>query len=129
MKSNQFPLPPALVERQLEGMMERMQRQLSGGANVSDKVLADLRDKLKPKAEDEVRLAFVISAIAEKEKIEVSDADLNAELEAGLKDAETEEKKKDLRDVFTKRKDQISHMIRERKTMTLLKEKAAYKDA
>ena len=128
-KSNPFPLPPALVERQLEGMMERMQRQLSGGANVSDKVLADLRDKLKPKAEDEVRLAFVISAIAEKEKIAVADADLAAELEAGLKDAETDEKKKDLRDVFEKRKDQISHMIRERKTMTFLKEKAAYKDA
>ena len=129
MKSNQFPLPPSLVERQLEGMMERMQRQLAGSAPVSEQVLADLRGKLKPKAEDEVRLAFVISAIAEKEKIEVVEADLTSELEAGLKDAETEEKKKDLRDVFAKRKDQISHMIRERKTMTLLKEKAAYKDA
>lgn len=128
-KSNPFPLPPSLVERQLEGMMERMKHQLGGAAQVSEKVLADLRDKLKPKAEDEVRLAFVISAIAEKEKIEVSEADLNAELEAGLKDAETEEKKKDLREVFTKRKDQISHMIRERKTMTFLKDKAAYKDA
>jgi trigger factor len=128
-KSNQFPLPPSLVERQLEGMMERMQRQLSGSGQVSDKVLADLRDKMKPRAEDEVRLAFVISAIAEKEKIEVADADLASELEAGLKDAETEQKKTELRDVFTKRKDQISHMIRERKTMTFLKEKAAYKDA
>lgn len=128
-KSNQFPLPPSLVERQLEGMMERMQRQLAGSAQVSEKVLADLKLKLKPKAEDEVRLAFVMSAIAEKEKIEVADADLNAELEAGLKEAENEEKKKELREVFTKRKDQISHMIRERKTMTFLKDKAAYKDA
>ncbi|HXT02106.1 MAG TPA: trigger factor [Elusimicrobiota bacterium] len=128
-KSNQFPLPPSLVERQLEGMMERMQRQLAGSAQVSEKVLADLKDKMKPKAEDEVRLAFVLSAIAEKEKIDASEADLNAELELGLKDAETEEKKKDLREVFTKRKDQISHMIRERKTMQFLKDKAAYKDA
>ena len=128
-KSNPFALPPSLVERQLEGMMERMQRQLAGGAKISDKILADLRDKLKPKAEDEVRLAFVITAIAEKEKIEAAEADLASELEAGLKDADTEEKKKDLREVFTKRKDQISHMIRERKTMTFLKEKAAYKDA
>jgi trigger factor len=128
-KSNHFPLPPSLVERQLEGMMERMQRQLAGSAQVSEKVLADLRDKLKPKAEDEVRLAFVLSAIAEKEKVAVSDADLASELEAGLKDTETEEKKKEFRELFEKRKDQISHMIRERKTMTLLKEKAAYKDA
>ncbi len=128
-KSNAFPLPPSLVERQLEGMMERMQRQLAGSAPVSEQVLADLRGKLKPKAEDEVRLAFVISAIAEKEKIEVAEADLTAELEAGLKDAETDQKKTELRDVFAKRKDQISHMIRERKTMTFLKEKASYKDA
>ncbi|MFI5361391.1 MAG: trigger factor [Elusimicrobiota bacterium] len=128
-KANPFPLPPSLVERQLEGMMERMQRQLAGNGQVPEKVLADLRDKLKPKAEDEVRLAFVLSAIAEKEKIAVADADLAAELEAGLKDAETDEKKKDLREVFEKRKDQISHMIRERKTMALLKEKASYKEA
>ncbi|HEX4047637.1 MAG TPA: trigger factor [Elusimicrobiota bacterium] len=128
-KSNPFALPPTLVERQLEGMMERMKRQLAGSAQVSDKVLADLREKLKPKAEDEVRLAFVMTAIAEKEKIEATDADLAAELEAGLKEAETDAKKKDLQDVFAKRKDQISHMIRERKTMAFLKEKAVYKDA
>jgi trigger factor len=128
-KSNPFPLPPSLVERQLEGMMERMQRQLSGATGVSEKVLGDLRDKLKPKAEDEVRLAFVITAIAEKEKIEAGEADLTAELEAGLKDADTEEKKKNLREVFTTRKDQITHMIRERKTMAFLKEKAVYKNA
>jgi hypothetical protein len=71
----------------------------------------------------------VISAIADKEKIAVAEADLAAELEAGLKDADTEEKKKNLREVFATRKEQSSHMIRERKTMTFLKEKAAYKDA
>jgi trigger factor len=128
-KSNQFPLPPSLVERQLEGMMERMQRQLSSATGVDEKVLADLRGKLQPRAEDEVRLAFVLSAIAEKEKISVADADLASELEAGLKDADTEEKKKRLRETFDSRKEQISHMIRERKTMAFLREKAAYKDA
>jgi trigger factor len=127
-KANQFPLPPSMVERQLEGMLERMKRQFRGG-NVSDKVLTDLRDKLKPKAEDEVRLAFVVSAIADKEKIAVADAELNAELEAGLKDADSEDKKQELREAFDKRKDQISHMMRERKTMTFLREKAVYKDA
>lgn len=128
-KANVFPLPPSMVERQLEGMMERMRRQLMGATQLSDKVLTDLRAKLQPKAEDEVRLAFVMSAIAEKEKISVTDAELASELEAGLKDAESEEKKKELRDIFDKRKDQISHMIRERKTLNLLKEKAVYKDA
>jgi trigger factor len=128
-KANQFPLPPSMVERQLEGMMERMKRQLQGAGNLPANVMTDLIAKMKPKAEDEVRLAFVLSAIAEKEKIEASDAELNDELEAGLKDAESEEKKKELRDVYAKRKDQIAHMIRERKTMKFLKDKAVYKDA
>ncbi|MEK7232809.1 MAG: trigger factor [Elusimicrobiota bacterium] len=128
-KANVFPLPPSMVERQLEGMMERMRRQLMGAAQISTKVLKDLRVKLQPKAEDEVRLAFVMSAIAEKEKIAVTDAELASELETGLKDAENEAKKKELREIFEKRKDQISHMIRERKTLNLLKEKAVYKDA
>lgn len=128
-KANVFPLPPSMVERQLEGMMDRMRRQLMGATQISEKVINDLRAKLQPKAEDEVRLAFVMSAIAEKEKIEVSDAELASELEAGLKGADSEEKKKELTEIFSKRKDQISHMIRERKTMNLLKEKAVYKDA
>ncbi len=128
-KANVFPLPPSMVDRQLEGMMERMQRQLMGAGNVPEKVFADLKDKMKPRAEEEVRLAFILNAIAEKEKLEATDADLNAELEAGLKDAEDEGKKAELREVYAKRKDQIAHMIRERKVMNLLKEKALYKDA
>ena len=128
-KVNKFPLPPSMVQRQLEGMMERMSRQLAGAATLPEKMLADLRAKLQPKAEDEVRLAFVLSAIADKEKIEASEAEVRGELEAGLKDAETEEKKKELRDVYERRKDQIAHMIRERKTMAFLREKAVYKDA
>lgn len=128
-KANVFPLPPSMVERQLEGMMDRMRRQLMGATQLSEKVLTDLRAKLQPKAEDEVRLAFVMSAIAEKEKIAVTDAELASELEAGLKDAESEEKKKELQQIFAQRKDQISHMIRERKTLNLLKEKAVYTEA
>jgi trigger factor len=127
-RANKFPLPPSLVERQLDGMMERMSRQLQG-SNIPENVVADLREKMLPKAEDEVRLAFVLNAIAEKEKLAATDAEVSAELEAGLKDAQTEDKKKELRELFDKRKDQIAHVIRERKVMNFLKEKAAIKDA
>jgi trigger factor len=128
-KANPFSLPPSMVERQLEGMMERMSRQLSGASKLPEKVLSDLRSKFLPKAEDEVRLAFILNAIAEKEKIEANDQDFEAELATGLKEAQTDEKKNELRELYTKRKDQILHMIRERKTVAFLKEKAAYKDA
>jgi trigger factor len=128
-EANRFPLPPSMVERQLEGMLERLRRQLFGAAQLNEKALGDLRAKLLPQAEDEVRLAFVMSAVADKEKIEATDAELASELEAGLKDAGSEDKKKELREVFERRKDQIRHMIRERKTVAFLKEKAVYTQA
>ncbi len=127
-KANQFPLPPSMVERQLEDMFERFVRQL-GSVKLPDKEIEALRAKMRPAAEDSVRLSFILNAIAEKEKLPVSDAEVAAELEAGLKDAESEEKKKELRELFERRKDQIAHMIRERKVMNFLKEKAVYKDA
>ena len=127
-KNNKFPLPPSMVERQLEGMMERLTRQF-GGQKLPEKTLGDLKSKMLPRAEDEVRLAFVLDAIAQKEKIEVTDAELQSELDASLKDAESEERKGEIREAYEHRKDQIRHMMRERKTMALLRDKATYKDA
>lgn len=128
-KANVFSLPPSMVERQLEGMIDRLRRQLMGPSKLPDNTLSDLKTRMQPKAEDEVRLAYVMNEIAEKEKIAVTDAELAAELEAGLKDAANEAKKKELREVFTKRREQIAHMIRERKTIAFLKDKAVYTDA
>ena len=127
-KNNKFPLPPSMVERQLEGMLQRLTRQFAG-QKLPEKTLADLKEKMQPRAEDEVRLAFVLDAIAQKEKVEVADAELQAELDASLKDAESEERKAEMRETFERRKDQVRHMLRERKTMALLREKAVYKDA
>ncbi len=127
-KANKFPLPPSMVERQLQDMLERFQRQL-GSVKLPEKSVADLNEKMRTAAEDSVRLSFVLGAIAEKEKIAATDAEIAAELEAGLKDAESEDKKKELRDLFERRKDQIAHMLRERKVMAFLRDKAAYTDA
>ncbi len=127
-KANKFPLPTSMVERQLQDMLERFQRQL-GSVKLPEKSVADLNEKMRTAAEDSVRLSFVLGAIAEKEKIAATDAEIAAELEAGLKDAESEDKKKELRDLFERRKDQIAHMLRERKVMAFLRDKAAYTDA
>jgi trigger factor len=128
-KANSFPLPPSMVERQLEGMLERMKARVFGGAKLDDKVLGDLKSKMLPQAEDEVRLAFVLNAIAEKEKIEATDAELKAELDKGLAEEADPAKQAEMKEAFEKRKDSIAHVLRERKTMAFLREKAAYKDA
>ncbi len=130
-KANPFPLPPSMVDRQLEGMLDRLKHRMFGGAaaNLNDKMLGDLRAKMLPQAEDEVRLAFVLNAIAEKEKIEATDAELKAELDKGLAEEADPAKRKELEETFAKRKDSIAHMMRERKVMAYVREKASYKDA
>lgn len=128
-KANSFPLPPSMVQRQLEGMLDRLKHRLFGGANINEKALGDLRAKMLPQAEDEVRLAFVLNAIAEKEKIEATEAELKAELDKSLAEEADPAKRKELEETFARRKDSIAHMMRERKVMAYVREKAAYKDA
>lgn len=130
LKSNKIPVPPSLVEAQLENMIERLRRQLFGAqSQMSEQQLSDLRAKLQPRAEDEVRIQFLLPAIAEKEKVAVSDEELLAELEKSLAAADTQEKKDEIRLTFETRREAIAAMMRDRKTLQLLREKAVISDA
>lgn len=123
--ANRIPLPPSLVEAQLEHTLERFRKQILGEkGRWSGKQLEDLRSKLRPKAEDEVRLSYLLPAIAEKEKIKALDEDLNSELERNLSAAENDAKKDEVRKLFEERKETITNMIRDRKTMAFIREKA-----
>ncbi|MEK7858906.1 MAG: trigger factor [Elusimicrobiota bacterium] len=130
LKNNKTALPPSLVEAQLSHMLDRLRRQVMGGQGKwPEKQLEDLKTKLRPKAEDEVLVSLLLPAIAEKEKIVVSDAELATDLEKNLESADNDEKKESIRKMFVERKEEISGMIRDRKTMQFLRDKAAVKDA
>ncbi|MCX5794731.1 MAG: trigger factor [Elusimicrobia bacterium] len=129
LKSNRIPVPPSLVEAQLDHMLERLQRQLLGGrGEFSAKQLEELKTKLRPQAEDRVRISLLLPAIAQREKLEVAEAEVQAELEKSLAAAETEEKKTDVREAFRSRRDEILGMLRDRKTLDFLRAKAAVTD-
>ncbi|MBI5239834.1 MAG: trigger factor [Elusimicrobia bacterium] len=126
LKSNRIPVPPSLVEAQLEHMIERLQRQLLGGrGEFSAKQVEDLKVKLKPQAEDRVRVSFLLPAIAAREKLEVPESELQAELEKSLAAVEADEKKAGVRQAFTERRDEILGMLRDRKTLDFLRAKAS----
>jgi len=127
-KANKIPLPPSVVEAQLEHMLERLKRQL-GMKDLSEKQLEDLKPKMLPRAEDEVRISYLLPAIAEKEKIKALDADFKEELEKNLAAAESETKKAELSHMFDQRKDSIMAMIRDRKTLAFIREKAVITEA
>ncbi len=126
LKANKIPVPPSLCEAQLEHMIDRLRRQM--GAQLGEQQLDDLKKKLLPRAEDEVRIGYLLPAIAEKEKLSASDEDLKAELDRNLAAIESDAKKDEIRKMFEERKEAIAGMIRDRKTMQFLRDSAKITD-
>ncbi|MBI5881854.1 MAG: trigger factor [Elusimicrobia bacterium] len=126
LKANQIPLPPSLVEAQVESMAERLRRQYLGERPWPSGEVEKLRPKLVPQAEKELRLSYILQAIADKEKLAALDEEVRAEMERSLEHAKSDAEKEEMRKLFADRKDTITGIIRDRKTISFLKEKAAY---
>ena len=81
--ANEIPVAPALVERGVDAQLERaaMSLRMQGiDIEKSGVDLRGLRDKLRDPAIEEVRGQLLLEALAEREKIEVSDADVDAKV-------------------------------------------------
>lgn len=82
-EKHSFPVPASLVQAELDGML---QQELAGmqsrGMEVSggDTGMQSLRQAMQPSAEKRARLALVLEAIADEQKLVVSDADFEAEV-------------------------------------------------
>ena len=127
LKRNSFVVAPALVERQLDAMIQRSRLQLAmRGIDYRSAGLDEqrMRDELREGANDEVRAAFLIDAIAEKEKVEVSDADLEKKLAemAQSRDKSVPRLKAELQKEG--RLESLKHQLREEKTLDLLLSRA-----
>jgi len=82
-ESHTFDIPPGMVERELQAMARqqatRMARQ---GMDMKTFDIAKFREEHKTVAEKRVKGLLLLDVIAEKEKVEVSDQELNAALAA-----------------------------------------------
>jgi trigger factor len=79
---NEFEVPPALVERAIDGMLEgAAERFARSGIDIRKHELdfARMRADLREQALTQVRGALLLEALADAEKIEVSEEDLQAE--------------------------------------------------
>jgi trigger factor len=129
-KRNEFPVAPALVDRYAQLIVNRAKSQLMMlGVDVEAVDDDKMRDEMRAEAEEEARGAILIQAIAEREGISVSDADLQkrvAELAAARN-----ENPKQLRADLEKdhRIHQIENQIREQKTLDMLISQAKISDA
>ncbi|HTO69804.1 MAG TPA: trigger factor [Myxococcota bacterium] len=82
--ANPFPVPPRLVEAQVRARIGRMLSQFRN-ARLSREALEGLVERwsaeLRPQVESDVKLALLAPAIAKAESLEVSDEDVDRELQ------------------------------------------------
>jgi trigger factor len=87
-----------------------------------------MRDELREEANDEVRAAFLVDAIATKEKVEVADADFEKKLAemATTRQMSVPKLKAELQK--ENRLETIRYQLREEKTLDLLLSRAKIKE-
>ena len=129
-KRNEFPIAPALVDRHAQAIVARAKQQLvMAGVDVESIDDARMRQEVKGDAEAEARSTILVHAIAEREGITVSDADVQKRI-AELAAARNENPKKVRADLEKdNRLHQIEAQIREQKTLDMLIAQAKITDA
>ena len=124
-KNNPLSLPPTLVKEETQELLELFKKRAPVEQHLPDE---SLLERLRPVAERNLSLTYILHHIAKKEKVEATDAELDAELEKVMARLNTEEEKTKGRELFEKRKEYIRASMVENKTMTLIKDKAVIKE-
>ncbi len=80
LEANQFPVPEVLVETQLDRKMERTLGQLLAQGIDPRQTQVDwrkVREDARPEAEKEVRVALVLGRVADAEKIDLTEEEVD----------------------------------------------------
>ncbi len=125
LKSNPMTLPPTLVKEEAQELLELFKKRAPMEQHLPDE---SMLERLKPVAERNLSLTYILHHIAKKEKVEATDAELEAELEKVMARLNTEDEKKKGRELFEKRKEYIRASMVESKTMSLVKDRAVIKE-
>jgi len=128
-EKNNFPVPESLVEGQLTHMWNRtldyFKRRGVQQQNL-DKEKVEWRKKYRTEAENNVRLSYVLSAVATAEKLDVTDADIDQERTRML--TENIGREQEAEKYFEENKDAIRASLKEEKIFAYLLSNAAVKE-
>jgi trigger factor len=129
---NAFAVPTSMVERQLQHLIERQSNKLRS-QGISQEDLSKVIEKAKPdvmkQAEKDVRLAYILNAIAAEESIDADEAELNSKIDEIVKRSEQKERNGLEKALRGKYSDQLRSEIRETKLFSWLIEHAKVKEA
>ncbi|HSK01418.1 MAG TPA: trigger factor [Kofleriaceae bacterium] len=126
-KKNQIPVASSLVERAVEVQYQRLRQMLGMKPDRNDPTAGltdELREKMRPAGADEVRGQLLLEAIADKESIAVSDAEIGKHIEETAKARNVAAAK--LRAEWQRdgRLDNVTYSLRQDKVLQFLVEKA-----
>ena len=129
-KMNQFDLPQSLVEEYTESSLNNFVRsmtQLKPEQLTADQKKA-FEERIRPSVEKDLRIGYIVHAIAKKENLEATEADWKAELDKSIAaNSQNKEDEKKIKAFFEERKAHILATLSERKVFDFLKEQAKYK--
>ncbi len=119
-KKNQIPVASSLVERAVEVQYQRLRQMLGMKPERNAQIPDDLKEKMRPAGADEVRGQLLLEAIADKEKVTVTDDELNKHIEETAKSRNTAPAK--LRAEWQRdgRLDNVSYSLRQEKVLKFL---------
>lgn len=127
LESNQFEVPDTFVERQINLMLLNMQRRMvSNGMDPkqSAEMVSGLRESARPEAVRQVKLQFLLEAIANKESVAVSDEEMENSLKniASRYGQDYEKVKKSYQE--SNMLDELRAELLEQKTLDFLEDRA-----
>jgi trigger factor len=120
--------PPVLVEREIDRLINEEARNFAEGVTgletylkTLNKTVDDHREELRPMASKRLVRSLVLGNLAETEKIEIEDAEINTEVEKMAKDAQ---KPEDVRNLFNlpQARESIKQFLIGRKAIEILSE-------
>ncbi len=129
-KMNNFALPQSLVEEYTESSLHNFVHNMTQlkPEQLTQEQRKAFEDRIRPTVEKDLRIGYIVHAIAKKENLQASDEDWKAELDKSLSTAsQNKSDEKKIKAFFDERKEHILATLTERKVFDFLKAQAKYK--
>ncbi len=129
-KMNNFELPQSLVEEYTESSLHNFVHSMTNLKHdeLTEEQHKAFEERVRPTVEKDLRLGYIVHAIAKKENLEAVEADWQAELDKSIAtNGKNKEDEKKIKAFFAERKAHILATLTERKVFDFLKSQAKYK--
>ena len=126
-KANNFDLPQSLVAYHTNLAVENFLNRMFGGKkpDLTEENRKHFAQRMQPSVEKDLRIGYLVHAIAKKENLVATEQDLQTELKKALE--QNPKQKTQIEKFFTERKEEILASLNEKKVFEYLKTNAKVK--